>query len=69
MIEHKYITGMGRACCDLCKSVKVPDSEITFLDENNTIYGRLILCYSCSDKIVDELGLQTDVRPFTEINF
>lgn len=69
MIEHKYITGMGRQCCDLCKSVKVPDSEITFLDENNSIYGRLILCYSCSDKIVDELGLQTDVRPFTEINF
>lgn len=69
MIEHKYITGMGRQCCDLCKSVKTPDSEITFLQDDGSIYGRLILCYSCSEKIIDELGLPTEIRPFSELNF
>lgn len=69
MIEHKYISGMGRQCCDLCKSVKTPDSEIVFLDEDGSIYGRLILCYSCSEKIIDELALDTEIRPFSELNF
>lgn len=70
MIKHNYINGMGRQCCDLCKSVKVPDSEILFLDDDDeSIFGRLILCYSCSSKLIEELDLPTSIRPFTGIEF
>lgn len=69
MIKHTYLAGRGRQKCDLCQSIKVPDSRITFIDENGEEYGSLLLCFSCSEKLINELNLSVDKRLSDKIYF
>lgn len=69
MIEHKYIFGRGRCQCDLCKSVKKPDSLVLITNDDGLVIGQLTLCFSCAEVFFDELGLPRESRPIGDILF
>lgn len=69
MVKYYFLPTAPRCQCDICHTVKKPDGKLLFVDVDDNILGSLTVCFSCSQLLVDELGVDIPLKDFDELSF